>query len=265
MIEINLLPSEMRQVEGTPPARLVTILAGVAVACVLGLLVGKTYIHEIPAMRDEIKNRDAEIAIRKKRKAEVETIIKNIETLNKKVQTLDGLILSRVRFARILDVLASAMPAEGVWFRSFSIQPLSNVGGGGLGGQSGKRFQINLQGYSTGPTDEVRGLRMNELQRNINQWFTQDNVDPTTKIHNFLGLRFNEAKMVGYQEITSLSEFKEPAGLTKEQSAQLARSLAPYTTKVARDFSMTLAFELPPPPDATAVAPANAPAPAKAK
>src|SRR6201999_1051126 len=98
-------------------------------------------------------------------KKAVEEIINQITTLETKVKTLDNLIQSRVRFARVLDTLANSMPKEGVWFRTFSIQPLAG-GGGGLGA-SGKKYQINLQGYTQAPSEQDRRALLTELINNM--------------------------------------------------------------------------------------------------
>src|SRR3954463_10867667 len=110
MIEINLLPEEMRQTEGTPPARLAVIIVGVAIACVIGFFITKYYVVEIPKMVNEIKNREVEIKELQVKKDAINKIIAEIEVLNTKVQTLDKLIMSRLRFARLLDRLCDSVP-----------------------------------------------------------------------------------------------------------------------------------------------------------
>lgn len=237
MIEINLLPVELRQVEGTPPARLGAILGGIVVAGVLVVLVLKFYLVDIPAINLEIKNRESEIANLQERKKAVEAVIAQIETLEKKVKTLDNLIQSRVRFARVLDTLVNAMPKEGVWFRTFSIQPL--VGGGGGLGAGGKKYQINLQGFTTAPSELDRRALLTELMNNMVDRFRVQDVDPKTGVSNFLGVKFDQPRLIGFTEVTSLPD------LPIETDAKIVRALKPKMTKVALDFSMTLAFEMP--------------------
>lgn len=240
MIEINLLPVELRQVESTPPARLGSILGGIAVACVLSFFVIKYYFIDIPAIRLEIKNRETEIANLQERKKAVEAVIAQIDTLKKKVKTLDDLIQSRVRFARVLDSLANAMPKEGVWFRTFSIQPLAAVGAPGLGG-GGKKYQINLQGFTTAPSEQERRTLLTELINNIETRFRVEDVDPKTGVSNFLGVKFDRPRLIGFVEMNALPE------LPQGTDPKIVAALKPRTTKQALDFSMTLSFELPAP------------------
>jgi len=237
MIEINLLPVELRQVEGTPPARLGAILGGIAVAGVLVVLVVKFYLVDIPAINLEIKNREAEIANLQERKKAVEAVIAQIDTLEKKVKTLDNLILSRVRFARVLDTLVNAMPKEGVWFRTFSIQPIAG-GGGGLGA-AGKKYQINFQGYTTAPSELDRRALLTELMNNMVDRFRVQDVDAKTGVSNFLGVKFDQPRLIGFTEVTSLPD------LAAETDPKIVRALKPKMTKLALDFSMTLSFEMP--------------------
>lgn len=242
MIEINLLPVELRQVEGTPPARLGAILGGIAVAGVLVALVIKFYLVDIPAINLEIKNRDSEIANLQERKKAVEGVIAQIETLQKKVKTLDNLIQSRVRFARLLDTLTNSMPKEGVWFRTFSIQPIAG-GGGGLGA-GGKKYQINLQGYTTAPSELDRRALLTELINNMEDRFRVQDVDPKTGISNFLGVKFDRPRLIGFTEISGVPD------LPTDTDPKIVRALKPRMSKVGLDFSMTLSFELPAPKEA---------------
>jgi Tfp pilus assembly protein PilN len=238
MIEINLLPEEYRQVEGTPAARLITILVGIAAACVLGILVFKFYFMDIPQMKTEIANRETEIKALTEQKKTVEGIIAQIDTLKLKVKTLDDLIQGRIRYGRLLDTLANAMPAEGVWFRSFSIQPLNSTARAGFGSSAGKQFQINLQGFTQAPTEKERRDRLTDLYNNIENAFLVKDVDPKTKINKFMGLKFDAPRVVGFSEVTSVPEFKDA-------DPKILQALQPQITKQGLDFSMTLTFELP--------------------
>ena len=71
MIEINLLPEELRQTEGTPLPRLVAILGSVVVACGLGVLVAFYHMVYIPRVNDDIKVTQSEIDGLKKKADEV--------------------------------------------------------------------------------------------------------------------------------------------------------------------------------------------------
>ena len=120
MIEINLLPDELRQAEGTPPARLATIMASVVVACGLSVLVSKYYMVDIPSEKSAIKTCDAQISDLQKKLEEVKKIDADIETLKNKVAALANLNDGRMRYGRLFEKLCNSMP-DGVWFRTFVV------------------------------------------------------------------------------------------------------------------------------------------------
>ncbi len=231
MIEINLLPEEMRQTEGTPPARLAVIIVGVAIACLTGFFITKYYVFKIPEMITEIKNREVEIKGLQVKKDEINKVIAEIEVLNTKVQTLDKLIMSRLRYARLLDRLCDAVPAEGAWFRSFNVT--GDAGGGGGGPQIGKRYQINLTGYAVGNTDLDRNQKLAELLMNLERQFRERDVDKRG-INTFLNARFDRPKLIG----------KTESGLPVPTDPDPKVVAALKAPKVGLDWVMTMTFEL---------------------
>lgn len=237
MIEINLLPEEMRQAEGTPPARFAVIIAGVVLASGIGVITGKYYLVDIPSMKTEIKNRDLEIAALRQREQNVKDTIAKIETLKQKVATLDNLIQSRLRYARLLDYLCNTVP-EGVWFRSFNMQPDNTPPGpGSLPGA--KRYMISLTGYTTGGSGATAALeqrnRLKDLMDKLEYWFREVSVDSKTGINGFVGGKFNRPKLVS----TVVTSVPQP----NERDPKILKALDP--PKDGLDFSMTLSFELP--------------------
>lgn len=232
MIEINLLPEEMRKAEGTPPARLAVILVGVAMACVTGFFITKYYVVEIPKMVSEIKNREVEIEDLKKRKAAVEKIIADIDALKQKVQTLDKLIQSRVRFARVLDRLCDAVP-EGAWFRSFNVGPDTSPAAAGIA--MGKRYMINLNGFTVGNTDVDRVQKLSDLMLNLEKQFRERDVDKRG-INMFLNAKFDRPRLIKRDFVKSIPT------LPPDTDPKILKALRPPTEGI--DFVMTLSFEL---------------------
>ena len=233
MIEINLLPEEMRQAEGTPPARLAVIIVGVAIACVTSFFITKYYVVEIPKMLGEIKNREVEIADLKKRKDAIDKITAEIEELKTKVQTLDKLIQSRVRFARVLDRLCDAVPPEGAWFRSFNVMVDSSpapVTGPSLG----KRYMINLNGYTVGNTDVDRVQKLADLMMSLEKQFRERDVDKRG-INMFLNARFDRPRLINRNFVSSI-----PPPI--ETDPKVLKALKP--PKEGIDFVMSMSFEL---------------------
>ncbi|HYG74080.1 MAG TPA: hypothetical protein VEK08_03665 [Planctomycetota bacterium] len=234
MIEINLLPEEMRQTEGTPPARLATILVGVVAATVISFFVAKFWLVEIPNMKGEIKNRKVEIEALKKRKEEVEKTIAAIDALKQKVDTLDKLIQSRVRFARILDRLCDAVPPDGAWFRSFNVVA-DNTASSGLPG-AGKRYKINLSGYTTGETDLDQAQRLFDLMTRLEKEFRERDVDAKTGVNMFLSAKFDRVTLVNRGATTI------PAPQLNDKEKKLLKALKIPTNGM--DFVLTMGFEM---------------------
>jgi hypothetical protein len=234
MIEINLLPEDMRQAEGTPPARLAIIIVGVAIACVTSFFITKYYVVEIPKMLGEIKNRDVEIADLKKRKEAIDKVTAEIEELKTKVATLDKLIQSRVRFARVLDRLCDAVPPEGAWFRSFNVTADSSPAPISAGPSLGKRYMINLTGYTVGNTDVDRVQKLSDLMMNLEKQFRERDVDKRG-INMFLNARFDRPRLVN-------RNFTPTINPPQETDPKVLKALK--APKEGIDFVMSMSFEL---------------------
>jgi hypothetical protein len=241
MIEINLLPEELRQAEGTPPARFGAIIGGVVLACGFGFWIGKYYLVDIPGMKSDMEVVDREIAAKKKQKEKMQTMKDEIEKNDQKAKTLNNLIHSRIRYARLLNYLCKAVP-DNVWFKSFNVQadtsppptdltPLPNA----------KRYMISLTGFATASTGSSPGqarneenVKLAELMNNLKKWFCEDGVDEN-QVSIFLGARFRQPRLIT-ATVTTL-----PAPL--ETDPVMLKALdAP---KEGLEFSMTLSFELP--------------------
>ncbi|MGD0092183.1 MAG: hypothetical protein ABSE73_19890 [Planctomycetota bacterium] len=237
MIEINLLPEELRRTEGTPPGRLAVILGGVLLACGIGILIAKIQINDIPTMKDNIKV--CELAIKKdtEKKQEIEANRVKINEFEEKNKVLNNLMQSRIRYARLLYTLAKTVP-EGAWFKSFNVSADSGVTPPDVL-PGAKRFMIALTGFTTSPQrgnpaqarrDEQESLVA--LMNNLESAFCT--VDKNTKVNTFLGARFRPPK-VPQRQVAAL-----PPPPTADPGLKAAE-----LPKEGLDFSLTMSFELP--------------------
>jgi Tfp pilus assembly protein PilN len=234
MLEINLLPEDRRPDDTIEPERLAIMVAGVLVAGVLGVVIAYYYLVAIPVMKDEIKNRESDIKRLKDQKAEIDKIIAQIETLNKKVQTLDTLTRSRVRYGRLFEVFSNAVPAEGLWLKTMNIQPEA----GAVSPGGGKRYVISMTGYAVGSDAMDRRNRLAEFLTKLEDLFVKNTsqVDPKTGVHKFLQAKFNPPRLVATNLIT----------LPVPPAADLEVLKDAVLPKQGLDFSMTISFELAP-------------------
>jgi len=245
MIEINLLPEEMRRTEGTPPARLMAILGSVVAACAIGFFIGKYHLVSIPAMENDIKTVDIEIKGLTEQKTLVEAIRADITNLETKVAALNNLLQSRVRFCRVLDRLCNSVP-EGVWFRTFTISPdvMPQSPGGG------KRYMISLSGYAAGSTEVDMNRKLTELRTNMRREF---NVRPEGPVpanapadfgwNKFINAKFDAPNLLGKTIVPNLPG---PPGDLDEKVRKNIDIM-----KAGLDFNMTISFEMPAPKTGT--------------
>lgn len=247
MIEINLLPEELRQAEGTPPARLATIMASVVIACGLSVLVSKYYMVDIPSEKSAIKTCDTQIADLTKKLEEVKKIDAEIETLKSKVAALTNLSDGRMRYGRLFEKLCNSMP-DGVWFRTFSVASDNVQSRFFKNPLGGKRYMIAFTGYSTGETPKDMDNKLTELMTNLRVQFgvpkdgetakpNADGSDPVDwGFNKWLGARFDPPRLLGTNFVGTLPA---PPPMSPEQK----KVLNPPTSGL--DFRMNFTFEMP--------------------
>lgn len=241
MIEINLLPEELRQAEGTPPARFGTIIAGVVLACAIGFWIGKYYLVDIPGKNTDIQVVDAEIASRQQQKKKMNEIADELKKNEQKNTTLSNLIHSRIRYARLLSYLCNAVP-DNVWFKSFNVASDNTPAPADLPPLPGaKRYMISLTGYATASPGvnaaqarEEEDHKLADLMNNLKHWFCEDGVDKD-QVSIFLGARFRQPRLI----TTSVTTLPPPA----ETDPVILKALEP--PKEGLEFTMSLSFELP--------------------
>jgi Tfp pilus assembly protein PilN len=245
MIEINLLPEEMRRTESTPPVRMLAIVASIVCACAMVFFVVRYHTVDMPKIAAEIATADSDIKNYNDKKARVTQLQTDIETLKSKLNTLENLQQSRIRYARLLDRLCDANP-DGVWFRTFNVVP--EVAGvvSGSAGTGGKRYQVALTGYTTGATDQEMDEKLVVLLNNIRSQFSvlkEDTITPVTAPLDFGFDKFISAKFdspISPRRIL-VNEMPLPTNLDIKSK----KNVEIY--KRGLDFILNVSFEMPAP------------------
>jgi Tfp pilus assembly protein PilN len=239
MIEINLLPEELRKTEGTPPARMLAIVGSVAAVCILGFFIGTYYMVKIPQIKGDLQTLDVEIKNLKEEVKKVDVVRGDISALKSKVAALENLMLSRIRYARVFDRLCTSVP-DGVWFRTFTItNEASNP-------QGGKRYQISLTGYATGATSADMERKLTDLMKNMQREFSvrpegtpPADAGPDYGWSKFVNAKFDAPILLG-KNLVPKDGMPAPTGDDK-----LLKTIE--VPKSGLDFQMTFSFELPAP------------------
>jgi hypothetical protein len=177
-----------------------------------------------------------------KRQKEVDEITAQIEIYNKKIQDLDDLNLSRVRFARLFDRMTNAVP-EGVWFRSFSVNPDASISL--RYAPAGRRYVITMSGNAIGATPQERDHKITELLSNLEKQF---NIPPeNAPVPNPPPEDFGFCKFIGAR-----FERPRPSGITTGTLTPLS-GIDPKLVvqinppKEGADFSVQVVFDMPAP------------------
>jgi Tfp pilus assembly protein PilN len=240
MIEINLLPEELRKSDGTPPARLLVIFLSVGLLCATGFMVVQYHFVSIPGKLDEKRNLETDIAQLKIQEALVQAKKSSIQTLDTKIKALTDLSNSRVRYGKMMDLIWDAVP-EGVWFRSFKV--VADTSGATVGAPGAKAYSIELLGYATGDKDSDRTNKLVELVSGLRQKLeikdkprTGDTVPAKygvcSQLDNvsFVHIEVPDSKLV--------DTLPEPT----EIDAKAKETLKP--PKQALDFTMSIKFQM---------------------
>jgi Tfp pilus assembly protein PilN len=247
MIEINLLPVEMRQSEGTPLPRLMSILGG-ALAATLGVvLVANYYIVDLPRTRQNIRNMEETKKKKLAEKDEVDKLEAEINKIKTKVSALKNLERSRVRWVRLLDAFSKSIP-DGVVVRNLRVDP--DAGGAP---DVGKKFKLTLTGLTTGEAYVDCTRKLTETWNNLKRDFQTDgdktpaptpaaapaegSAEYPPGYNKQLGLKFEEPVMVDFRPVP-LPQVAFPKPEEARKFRQPASGL---------DFTITMAFYLPPP------------------
>jgi Tfp pilus assembly protein PilN len=242
MIEINLLPEELRKADGTPPARLLVIFLSVGLMCAIGFLIVNYHFVMIPGKNTERATLDADIKNLQAQEKEVQEKKSEIEQIEKKVKSLQDLEDSRVRYGELLDIIWEAVPENGVWFKSFKVA-LDSSAPVVPGTTGGKAYQIELLGYAAGQSDPEMNDRLVELIKNLRQKLEIKEkpaagmtVAPDYGVNNRLkNVRF---LMIDVPDRRVVDSLPQPEGIDAEAKD------AVRSPPQALDFTMTIKFQM---------------------
>lgn len=265
MIEINLLPHEYRQAEGTPLPRLLTIIAGAVMVVVGGLLAANYRLVEIPKLLGMIAEKEREKKHLEEVQKRVAVLMVEKAAFEERVKSMRTLEDSRVLWGRVLHRLRLAMPKEGCVLRQMSYR--GDAGPQPIGVATGRRYTMLLQGYTTGVSQLECSRKMldfkNALSRQLDVARPKEEglapeaegapkappagpptaapaaapaTEPLAGFSEWLGLRFEEPVIETWSML--------PAGPPKPREAALAK--LPLPSK-ALDFQMKVSFSLKPP------------------
>lgn len=109
MIDINLLPEEHREVEGTPKPRLAVTYVGLAAVLVLGALLAYYYLQHIAALqkKEDLQTQKADLEVKAK---EFNDLQRQISRLSKRRDVVAKLWQNRIIWSRKLDELIDLIP-----------------------------------------------------------------------------------------------------------------------------------------------------------
>jgi len=161
MIEINLLPPEMRKVDRTSLKRLMGMVASVVLvsASVIGLaLTIKAYRAEVAASVAAT----AEVARLEPLAKEYDVLAAEVKNSETRIQTIDDIRATRMRWAMKLDQLYTILP-EYVWFEKVTLKKLRAVSAAQRGQTSTLVMDCYLAGADEKRYSEFRRLLTGEL------------------------------------------------------------------------------------------------------
>lgn len=123
MIEINLLPEHLREVEHTPYPRLVTILVGVMLCAVISIYSITAYM-EIESLKTNIQQNANDLADKKIKLKEVQKLKDDIKSKELRRNILIAIVESKIMWSRKLDQfnkLINDKYQDSLWFDGISI------------------------------------------------------------------------------------------------------------------------------------------------
>lgn len=138
MIEINLLPPELRPVERTPLPRFLVWCVGAAVAVAGGFLLVFMYLKWLPDLKQESATLDEQISQKQALAAEADKLDREIAEIGKRQKAIEQLWKGRTIWWAKLDQLVDLVP-EYVGLESLSFKSTAARGPAAKGKQvSGK-------------------------------------------------------------------------------------------------------------------------------
>ncbi|MBE7463492.1 MAG: hypothetical protein HS116_08310 [Planctomycetes bacterium] len=252
MIEINLLPPELRQSEGTPLPRLMGIIVGVVLAVIGGVFVSNYYFVEIPKANQQIDQLKKDKQTLLAQVEEVKKLEGEIASIKEKVAGLENLRNSRILWARLLDTFSQSVPSN-VTIRQISFAPDAAPQ---FGIPEGPRYRMNFTGLAAGESDQECANRHREFYTSLKKTFRVPDPDELSKQLAAQQAAGPEANQVGsrklppgYNEFLRM-RYYEPVALSLQPIPMPRLAVAAETVVVpprGLNFSFSMGFALPPP------------------
>lgn len=132
MIEINLLPESLREVEHTPWPRLATILIGLIIFLTVSYLASSEYLNVITVLKDKITTIEDFNGSDQAKKGEkrVDDLVKDIQEKKKRKEILSAIVNSKIMWSQKLDefnkVVSDSFPNR-LWFDSVDISSTQKI------------------------------------------------------------------------------------------------------------------------------------------
>ncbi len=146
MIQIDLLPDDLRKVEHTPYPRLIVILVGVVGFVALVFLNIDLYFIRIPEKTKALEEAEQKLKDKKLEVEVVKSLEKELATMRKRRDAVVSLVLDRVRIAKKLDMFSQVVEKlPTVWFSSLNIQKEKKKVRGRKGGKGEVLYKIDLR------------------------------------------------------------------------------------------------------------------------
>ncbi|MCZ7647085.1 MAG: hypothetical protein M5U26_17820 [Planctomycetota bacterium] len=252
MIEINLLPPEMRQSEGTPLPRLMSIIVGVVLAVIGGVFAANYYLVEIPRTTQAIDQLKRDQATLQETVNKVQKVQGEIATVQNKVAGLENLKNSRVLWARLLDRFSRAIPDQ-VTIKFLNFSP--DAAPAFATTPEGARMRMNFDGFTAGETDQDCANKHRELYNSLKKIFEvpeeapQPTEPPPPPPPSPEGLVLDRPLPPGYTKFLKL-KFREPIATRFNPIPMPGLAVAVENVRVpprGLDFGFTMGFSLLPP------------------
>jgi len=128
MIKVNLLPPEHRKVEGTPVARLATMVGAVVVVAGVATAWGLFHFGALARVREERQQKEEDLASLKAQAERSESLLREFKEYQRRRDTIEKIGASRILWSKKLDELADLIHNKGdakrhlVWLSSIRTQ-----------------------------------------------------------------------------------------------------------------------------------------------
>ncbi|GEM_PF-5065087 len=128
MIEINLLPKDLKPANNTPKPRFATIIIGVIIMTGLGMWYINITTIDIPQLERKRVATSQEISLRQVELSQYLKLEAQKKQFTLRRTTVQNLIESRISFEKLLDEICDLLSPTDIWFTSLNAQkPITSL------------------------------------------------------------------------------------------------------------------------------------------